>query len=450
MTDKLTRREFTWTAMATGAGVAAQSRAGVLGANERLQVGIIGEGNRGREIHAALKHLKKDADIVAVCDVYEPYVKAAKDDLDGKPATYKDYRKLLEDKNVDAVVVATPDHWHALQFVDACRAGKDVYVEKPLSLTVAEGRKMVQVANETQRICQVGTHRRSSTMYGEACKIVRDGGIGEVTVCNSYHLQNETPMGMGMPPDSKPPAGLDWDLWLGPAPKVPYNRNRCLYRFRWFFDYSGGQLTNFGTHFIDVIQWGIDQTAPKSVMAIGGKYAVKDNREIPDTMQVVWQYDGCLATFSQYNANNAAGNRKGANVIFRGSLATMYTGYRGCEVEPQRIRTKPIPYKDPTDRKGSNAQYRALEPSGVEPKTIKGGAPTVDHVRNWVECVKARKECNAPPEVGHRSTSATLIGNIALKRGKLLEWDAKAERFTNDDKANEMLSYEYRKPWKLD
>ncbi len=448
MTQKLSRREFGVSAVAATTAIAAKSKAGILGANDRLQIGIIGVGNRGRELQAAAK-ATPGVEITALCDVFAPYLEDAKADLDGKPATYKDYRKLLESKDVDAVIIGTPDHWHALQFIDACRAGKDVYVEKPLSLTVHEGRKMVEVAKQTKRITQVGTHRRSSEMFRKACETVRDGHIGHVSVAQGYHLQNETPMGMGKPADSAPPPGLDWDMWLGPAPKVPYNRNRCLYRFRWFFDYSGGQLTNFGTHYLDLIQWGLGQMAPRTVMAMGGNFAVKDNREIPDTMQVVWEYDGCLATFSQFNANNAPANAKNAQVIFRGSLGTMYTAYRGCFVEEQRIRTEEIPFKDPRDRKGSNAQYGALKPSGIEELSFKGGAPTLHHVRNFVECVKARKECNAPIEVGHRSTSATLIGNIALKRGKVLHWDADRERFTNDAKANDMLFYEYRKPWSL-
>lgn len=448
MSRELSRREFALSAVATGTAIATKSSAGILGANERLQVGIIGVGNRGRELQTALKAVK-GVEIVALCDVFDPYLQAAKADLGGKPATCRDYRKLIDRKDVDAVVIGTPDHWHALQFIDACNAGKDVYVEKPLSLTVAEGRRMVEVAKRTKRITQVGTHRRSSEMYRKACELVRSGHIGRISIAKSYHLQNETPMGMGKPADSAPPPGLDWDMWLGPARKVPYNRNRCLYRFRWFLEYSGGQLTNFGTHFIDIIQWALGQDAPKSVTAIGGNFAVRDNREIPDTMEVIWEYDGCMVTFSQYNANSAAGNPRGANIEFRGTLGTLYAHYGRCTIDPQRIRYREIPFKDPTDRKGSNGQYGALKASGLEKEEIKGGAPTVDHVRNWVECVKARKECNAPVEVGHRSTSATLIGNIALKRHRQLQWDAKAERFTNDDKANDMLSYEYRKPWKL-
>ena len=202
---------------------------------------------------------------------YQPYLPFAARKAGGSPALVKDYRKILEQKDVDAVVVATPDHWHALQMIHSCEAGKDVYVEKPLSLTIGEGRKMVDAARRTQRVVQVGIQRRSSKFVKEAADFIRSGGIGHVTVAKCYHILNETPLGIGNPPDSAPPEGLDWDLWLGPAPKVPYNENRCLYKFRWFYDYSGGQLTNFGTHYLDNIQWALGETAPDLRHGSGGQ-----------------------------------------------------------------------------------------------------------------------------------------------------------------------------------
>src|SRR5438105_10561084 len=243
---------------------------------------------------------------------------------------------MVEQKDLDAVVIATPDHWHALQFVAACRAGKDVYVEKPLSLTIAEGQKMVAVAQETGRITQVGLHRRSSSFIQEAVRQIRAGAIGKVTVAKCYHLRNESPQGIGNPPDGDPPAGLDWDFWLGPAPKVAYNPNRCLYKFRWFSDYSGGQLTNFGTHYLDVIQWALGQDAPRGVFAAGGKYAVADNRDIPDTLEVVWDYPGnTLVTFSQYNATAAPSNARGLELEFRGTKGTLLMQEGYYEIVPE-------------------------------------------------------------------------------------------------------------------
>src|SRR5437879_4604260 len=290
MTKILDRRTFNQGAAAIGALTALHATGmSALGSNERIQLGVIGVGNRGDQlIDAFLPH--KDAQIVALCDVYEPYLEAAQRKVGGKARLYHDYRQLLDHKDINAVVIATPDHWHALQFVAACRAGKHVYVEKPLSLTISEGQKMVAVADEMRTVTQVGLHRRSSSSVREAADLIRSGGIGKVTVARCYHLRNESPEGIGKPADCDPPAGLDWDLWLGPAPKVAYNPNRCLYKFRWFSDYSGGQLTNFGTHYLDLIQWALGRDAPKRVFALGGKYAIHDNREIPDTMQAIWEY----------------------------------------------------------------------------------------------------------------------------------------------------------------
>src|SRR5882724_4703492 len=316
MTLPINRRTFHKKAAAMGALAALPStRLMALNSNDRVRLGVIGVGNRGDQLlDAFLVH--KDCEIAALCDVYEPYLDAAQKKVGGKATLYHDFRKLIEQKDLDAVVVATPDHWHALQFVAACRAGKDVYVEKPLSLTIAEGQKMVAVAQETGRITQVGLHRRSSKSLHEAIELIHAGAIGRVTVVRCFHLRNESPMGIGNPADCAPLAGFDWDMWLGPAPKVAYNPNRCFYKFRWFNDYSGGQLTNFGTHYLDVIQWALQKDRPKGVLAVGGKYVVEDNREIPDTMEVVWDYDGVLVTFSQFNSNNAASNVRGSEIEF--------------------------------------------------------------------------------------------------------------------------------------
>jgi predicted dehydrogenase len=444
----MNRRTFTKTAAALGALAALPAFARPAGSSERIRLGFIGVGNRGDQLlDAFLVH--KDADIVALCDVYQPYLDAAQKKVGSNPKTFADFRKLLDQKDVDAVVIATPDHWHALQFVAACKAGKDVYVEKPLSLCIAEGRTMVKTAEETKRVTQVGLHRRSATFIHEAVKLIHDGAIGKVTVAKCYHLRNESPMGIGKPVNCDPPAGLDWEMWLGPAPKVNYNPNRCLYKFRWFWDYSGGQLTNFGTHYLDVIQWALRQDAPKAVCALGGKFVMEDNREIPDTMEAVWEYDGALATFSQYNATASPGNPGGFEIEFRGTEGTLFINEgQGYQVIPERIRTKELPALSPLARKENGEQSRAVK-AVRETASGKGRADTADHARNFLDCAKSRKETNCPVAVGHRSTSATLLAKIALRRGKQLQWDAKNERVTNDAEANRLLSYEYRSPWKL-
>ncbi len=450
MSQTITRRQFTLGAAAVGAGLVTRTATlGALGANERIRIGVIGTGNRGDQVIAGFK-VHKDAEIVALCDVFEPYLAAARAGLDGKPDTYRDYRKMLERKDIDAVIIATPDHWHALQCVDACNAGKDVYVEKPLSLVIREGRRMVEAAARTKRVVQVGIQRRSAKFIQEAIELIRSGAIGHVTLAQCYHIVNEYPHGIGNPPDCDPPKELDWDLWLGPAPKVPYNPNRCLYKFRWFRSYSGGQLTNMGTHYLDMIQWAIGQDAPLAVTAMGGKYVMKDDREIPDTLKVVWEYPGgTLVEFTQVNANAAPGNARGDAVEFRGTDGTLYISGGSYELVPERHHTIPIPGNDPL-RRVENREAYAPTKEAATARQGRGRVTEADHARNFLDCIKSRKECACPIETGHRSTSATLLGNVAYDRKRRIEWDAKAERVTNDEKANDLLSYEYRPPWRLE
>ena len=440
----MNRRDFVRGAAAT----TALGYQRILGANGRVRMGFIGLGNRGDQVlDGFLEH--GDNEVTAVCDLREDYMNFAHKKSRATPRHFQDYRRLLDSKDVDAVVVATPDHWHALMTIDACAAGKDVYVEKPLSLTVVEGRKMVQAATRYKRVTQVGLNRRSTKFCQEAAEIVRSGGIGHVTMAASYNIRNEYPNGIGSPPNSEPPPGVNWDLWLGPAPKVAYNPNRTFYRFRWFWDYSGGQVTNFGTHYLDMIQWSLGKDAPLGVTAIGGKYAVKDNREVPDTVEVLWEYaGGTMARFSQYNGNGAPGNPRNAEIEFRGTLGTLYLMGSGYEVAPERVSEAEIYARTPLDRETERGLRAGARPR-IEARSGKSSADTAFHARNFLDCVKSRAKCNCDIETGHRSTTATIIGNIALKLKAHLEWDARAERFTNHAAANKYLHYEYRPPWKL-
>jgi len=440
----LTRRNFSKAAVAA----TAVSYGRILGANDRVRLGFVGLGNRGDQVHDGfLEH--GDSQTVAVCDLRDDYMDFAIKKSRATPKKYTDYRKLIEDKDVDAAVIATPDHWHALMFVDACHAGKDVYVEKPLSLTVAEGRKMVDTADATKRVVQVGIQRRSSKFLQEAAALIQSGGIGKVTVARGFHIQNETPTGIGNPPDSVAVDEKLWDQWLGPAPKVPYNPNRTFYRFRWFYNYSGGQVTNFGVHYMDMLRWCLGQDAPRAVTVIGGKYAVQDNREIPDTLEALWQFDGpALMAFLQYNANAAPPNVQGSEMELRGTKGTMYIHGNRWEIVPERITDTPVPARTPLDRETERAYGPSKKPA-MEPRSEKGSIDTAFHARNFLDCVKSRAKCNCDIHTGHLSTSATLIANIALKTRSFLDWDSKAERFTNNAAANKLLSYQYRAPYKL-
>ena len=461
--NRITRRDFAKAAATIGitaatAGAAttrnatATSKAATSPAN-RIRLGVIGLGNRGDRVLDAFL-AQDDAEVVALCDVYQPYLDFASKKVGSGAKLHTDYRQILDRKDVHAVVINTPDHWHALQTIHACQAGKDVYVEKPLSLTIAEGRAMVNAARRHQRVTQVGTQRRSQASCRDMIEFLRGGGIGKITTVRAFHIQNESPHGIGRPKDADPPTGLDWDKFLGPAPKRPFNPNRGLYRFRWFWDYSGGQVTNTGTHYLDIIQWALGVEAPKSVAVMGGKFADFDGREIPDTLEAMWTYrnessGNTLVTFSQYNSSSAAATARPCEIEFRGTQGTVYFRGNGYEVVPETPAAREYPILNPLDRTAVKG-WRDGKPTIEAKQRSAGSSDPVDlHARNFLDCVRSRAKCNADIETGHRSTSATIIANIALKTNALLEWDAQSERFTNNDEANKLLSYQYRKPYEL-
>jgi len=430
MGETITRRNFVKTGAAVAAGAAmASSRA--YGANERIRLAFIGVGNRGGQlIKATLGN--EDVDIVALCDVYEPFLKKQAEIVGGSPSLHKDFREVLDKKEIDAVVIGTPDHWHAIQTVDACDAGKHVFVEKPLSLTIHEGRRMVEAARRNNRVVQVGIHRRSGNMYKEIAERVQNGDIGKVTVCRSYRITNMAPAGMGHAPDKQPPADLDWDLWLGPVTERAFRDTIAPYKFRWWKQYSS-QIANWGVHFIDAIRWAIGEEAPAAVVSLGGIYAVDDDRTIPDTMETTFETpSGCLVIFGQYEASGTPAMKRGYMEL-RGTKGTLYADDRGYEIVPE---------------KGGQFQDSAprMEPEDVKSKD---GDLTRQHMRNFLDCVKSGERPTCDVETGHRSTTFSHLGNIALATRSRIDWDAKNERVVNNDAANKLLHYEYRAPWKL-
>ncbi len=409
----------------------------VLGANEKLVVGVIGTGGMGRSnMRVFLEN--KDIGIAAVCDVYKPSLKKALDMTEGRASAYGDFRRIIERKDIDVVIIATPDHWHALPTILACDAGKDVYVEKPVSHNIYEGRKMVEAAGRNKRIVQVGTQQRSGRHYQKAVELIQSGKLGNITMVKCWNFTNEYPGGIGNPPDSAPPADLDWNMWLGPAPEVPFNRNKC-FNFRWFFDYAGGMITDWGTHHIDIIQWAMNVDAPLAVSASGGKYYIRDNRETPDTIEANYEYPGFIMTFTNTILNthgfdsrapNGA-DRYGYGIQFYGTNGTLFIDRMGYRVEPE-VKKKDGEIIEMMGKiESSAAEYRK------------------PHVGNFIDCIKSRKLPVCDIETGHRSTTTPLLGNIAYKTKQRIEWDAKNERITNSVEANKLLKREYRAPWKL-
>jgi predicted dehydrogenase len=456
---KTTRRKFLKDSTMTAASVAlglnivgTPAIRSVLGANEKIRVGFIGVGNRGTQLLESFL-TQTDVEVAALCDVYEPYlsrdyskvdrklidslgdrVPKMTEKLDPDVARYKDFRHLFDRKDIDAVVISTPDHWHAIQTIMACQAEKDIYVEKPLSLTIVEGRKMVEAAQRYNRVVQVGLHRRSSNSYKQMVEHIQAGKTGKVTVARAYRISNMYPDGIGRCPDTIPPEGLDWDMWLGPAPKRPYRDNIALYKFRWWQAYSS-QMANWGVHYCDAMRWGLREDAPISVSAHGGRFAVDDDRTIPDTMEVIFELvSGALIIFGQYEASGGPA-LAGGEIEFCGTLGNLYAGAEGAGYKI--MPSKAGQFQDNTSR--------------IEPAEVKGvdGDLTTQHIRNFLDCIKTRKPTNCDMETGHRSTTFAHLANIALATRSRIEWDPKNEKIINNKEANKLLHYEYRKPWKL-
>ena len=407
----------------------------VLGANDRVRVGLIGCGGRGRYV-ARLMREAANVEFAAAADVYERNVRSACQWAGPDAHAFADFRKLLELKDIDAVLVATPDHWHASVAVLACQAGKDVYVEKPLAHNVHEGRAIVKAARRYNRVVQAGTQHRSAPHFREVAEIVRSGKLGEVLYVRVWNFSNMTPDGIGREPDSAPPPGLDWDMYLGPAPQRPFNRKRFLSTFRWFWDYAGGTITDFGTHRFDTVHQIMGADAPLSVAAAGGRFVLKDAGEMPDMLQVTYTYPKFVMSYEACNLNahglggrstgmryyNARGDLDRPNgMAFYGTNGALFADRIGYEIYPDKGR--------------------------IERKQMNTTDATALHAANFIACVRSRAKPNADVETGHRATLIGHLGNIAFKTGHKLNWDAANERFQDDREADALLRRAPRKPW---
>ncbi len=423
------RREFL-TSAAAGLTTALSARR-VLGANDRLTGAFIGVGVMGTEnLSVAMEH---GVQVGAVCDVYQPHLERAGALARRKgntPKEVRDFREILADRSIDFVCISTPDHWHPYITVEACKAGKDVYVEKPACVVADEGQKMVAAARKYGRIVQAGTWQRSGDHFQKACEMVRTGVLGKVAMCKTWMYQNLPQAGIGNPPPGKPPAGLDWDLWLGPAPAREFQPNRfgvypnAYSYFRFFWDYAGGILTDSGIHMIDIAHMAFGDPMPSSVSALGGKLWLQDNSETPDTMVVAYEYPGFLASW-EHRTNSTENSSRVLSVTFHGTRGTLYV---------DRAMFKLTPEKD----------------SGLEPMEMKRGVDGHPmHWANFVDCVKTRKRPNSEIETCVRSTTACLLGNVSLRSKLRLDWDDQSKTVAQRDAAP-YLHRDYRAPWKLE
>jgi predicted dehydrogenase len=442
MSRPIDRRSFMQRAAGASAALSV-SMAGpltrkALGANDRVRVGVIGTGRQGVSNLKAFK--AQGAEIAAVCDVYAPNLEKGKEAAGPGVAAYADFRRILDDKTIDVVINATPDHWHALPAVLACQAGKDVFVEKPVSVSVEEGKAMVAAARKHQRVVQVGLWQRSNLHFQRAAQVVRDGMIGKVTFVRTWNYGNSFPAGIGTAANSEPPAGLDWDLWLGPAPKVPFNWSRFgvgerWSTFRYFYDYANGWLGDWAVHLVDIVQWALDAPGPTAISAIGSKFVIKDDADTPDTLQATFEYPGFVLTYEnrQANANSMFG--KGYGIEFHGTDGTMFLDRSGFEVFPE---------KKAKDKVGGEVERTAaMRMSQVDDGLF-------EHAGNMLACVKTRKRPACDIEDGHRSSAACLLGNVALRTRERIEFDpVKQELVQPSAAARKLFGREYRAPWKL-
>jgi predicted dehydrogenase len=401
------------------------------GANDKITAAFIGVGVMGSENLRA--GIKQGVEAVAVCDVFQPNLEraAALARREGQqPREVKDFREILADKSVDVVCISTPDHWHPYMTVEACKAGKDVYVEKPACVAIEEGLKMVEAARKYNRVVQAGTWQRSGEHFQKACEIVRSGQLGKVAFARTWIYSNMRQEGIGNPPDGPPPAGLDWELWLGPAPERTFNPNRfgvypkAYSYFRYFWDYAGGHLTDSGIHVIDIMQMAFDDVMPKAVTALGGKFWLKDDTETPDTMQVAFEYPGFLGSW-EHRCNNTEGlTARLMGTSFHGRKGTLYVDRSLFKVTPER-----------------NSD---LEP--LEMKRVANPHPL--HWANFIDCVRTRNKPNSDIETCFRSSAACLLGNLSYQAKLRLDWDDNNKTLLQRE-ARKYLRREYRKPWKL-
>ncbi len=431
-----TRRDFIKNTAITAAGIGVASS--IVGAvpgcapSDKVNVGLIGCNGMGfSNLTAFLAN--PEVECLALCDIDDSVLNKRAADVEklrgAKPANlYKDWRSLIDNKDIDVVIVGTPDHWHCLQMVAACQAGKDVYCEKPMGRTIEECNIMIKAADKYKSVVQVGQWQRSDPHWLDAVAFLRSGQLGKIRLVRVYSYQGWN-TSIPVVADEPVPAGVDYDMWLGPAPSRPFNRNRFHFTFRWFWDYAGGLMTDWGVHLLDFALYGMDVTTPKTVMAMGGKYGYPDDAcETPDSLQTIYEFDGFNVLWDHAIGINDGAYGRNAGLGFVGENGTLVVDRQGWEVIPEvvngvtRMEAKPLV-------KGSNEGLK-------------------NNVRNHLDCIKKRdRKTTVNPDIAGHIAKLSAVGNIAYRTGKKLVWDG--TRFTNDEEANSYLVPQYRAPWTL-
>jgi predicted dehydrogenase len=410
--------------------------------SDKIRYGLIGCKGMGWANMKAHLTTMPEVDCVALADVDQSVLDERSNDVEKlrgtKPKQFKDYRKLLEMKDLDAVVIATPDHWHCLNFCDSLSAGKHVYCEKPVSANIEECYTMLRAAKRyPKQMVQIGQWQRSGTHYEQAHNYLKSGKLGNIRLVKTWAYQgwmNPVPV----LPDGTPPAGVDYDMWLGPAPKRPFNQNRFHFNFRWFWDYAGGLMTDWGVHEIDIALFFMGAKAPKSIMASGGKLAYPDDAsETPDTLQAVFEYDNFNMLWEHATGIDGGNYGKTEGIAFIGNNGTLVVNRGGWEIIPE------------TKRNDEGLKVNKIE---ALPYQAKGSADYLQlHTQNFVEAIKKGDpsilKCGI--ETGAVAAINAAMGNVAFKLGRKVFWDAEKGEFKNDPEANALAKAKYHNGWKL-
>jgi len=430
-----TRRDFIRQATLLGASLSVGPffiKAGVntIGANDKIGIGLIGCNGMGfSDLQAFLRN--SEVECIALADIDEKVLNnraAETERITSKkvPNLYKDWRMIIDNKDIDVVIVGTPDHWHCLQLVAACEAGKDVYCEKPLGNSIEECNAMLRAAEKYKRVVQVGQWQRSDPHWQDAVNFIRSGKLGKIRTVRVFSYQGWCPS-IPVKPDEPVPPGVDYDMWLGPAPSRPFNRNRFHFTFRWFWDYAGGLMTDWGVHLLDYALFGMNVTTPNSIMAAGGKFGYPDDAcETPDLLQTIYTFDEFTVLWDHAIGIDDGAYGRNHGLGFVGENGTLVLDRGGWEVIPEKVN-----------------QVERMEAVPLQKSYGEGGLNL--HAKNHLDCIKTRNpKCNASIEIGSHIAKFSQLGNIAYRTGKKLSWNGKT---FNDLEADSYLTKAYRAPW---
>ena len=440
---KKSRRNFIKkTAAASSATFLAPSiiSASVFGANDRINASVLGINGRGKN-HISSLMKQKNVQVVNLCDPDMNLLKVRQKEFKNKykkdVSLEQDLRRVMDNKDIDVVSIASPNHWHSLSVIWACQAGKDVYVEKPGSHNIFEGRKMVEATQKYDRIVQHGVQLRSSPAINEAIGLLRNGYIGNVYMARGLVFRWRGDIGdKGF---SSVPNGLDYDLWTGPAPKRPFTENLVHYNWHWHWDYGNGDVGNQGIHETDLCMWGLDVGLPTKITSMGGKFLWDDCKEVPEVLTSVYNYpdEGKIIQFEvrPWCTNTEEG----------ATVGNIFYGDKGILVVDGYSKYKTFLGKDRTP--GQSGDDGAMEASGMD----RGAGGTDGHFKNFIEAVRKHDASilNAPIETGHLSSGLAHLGNIAYRMEKVLTFNPQAEKFVNDPEADKMLTRNYRKGYEV-